>query len=427
MFGNKTELLDKIRLGEDALLELKEVRFAGQRVSAPHRDSIADELVAFANSRGGVCVLGVADKTREIRGVPDDRTGIVETMVHELCYDSIKPSLAPHIEWLRLPAPSGAEVAVLKIDVPRSLFVHQGPGGYLHRVGSSKREMSPAYLARLFQRRDQTRLTRFDEQIVADAELKDLAPEFWERFKTPRTGADPDDLLSKLRLARRNDDGGLKPTVAGVLMASQDPRRWLPNAFVQAVAYRGEEIRTDDPSFPYQLDAADIIGPLDKQVEAACQFVAKNMRMAAFKSSEYMGRRDRPQFDLTAVFEALVNAVAHRDYSIYGAKIRLRLFENRLELYSPGGIPNTLSVENLPYVQTARNEILASLLARCPVPADKPWLTTDRQTLMDRRGEGVRIIMENSERLSGRAPEYRLIDDAELLLTIYAPTDSTTD
>lgn len=212
-----------------------------------------------------------------------------------------------------------------------------------------------------------------------------------------------------------------------MLMASQDPRRWLPNAFVQAVAYRGEEIRTDDPPFPYQLDAADIVGPLDKQVEAACQFVAKNMRMAAFKSSEYMGRRDRPQFDLTAVFEALVNAVAHRDYSIHGAKIRLRLFENRLELYSPGGIPNALSVENLPYVQTARNEILASLLAKCPVPVDKPWMTTDRQTLMDRRGEGVRIIMENSERLSGRAPEYRLIDDAELLLTIYAPIDSTTN
>ena len=427
MFGNRTELLDKIRLGEDALLELKEVRFAGQRVSAPHRDSIADELVAFANSRGGVCVLGVADKTCEIQGVPDDRTGIVETLVHELCCDSIKPSLAPHIEWLRLPAPSGAEVAVLKIDVPRSLFVHQGPGGYLHWAGSAKREMSPDYLARLFQQRDQTRLIRFDDQIVADAELKDLAPEFWKRFETPRTGADHEDLLSKLRVARRDDDGSLKPTVAGVLMASQDPRRWLPNAFVQAIAYRGEEIRTDDPPFPYQLDVADIVGPLDKQVEAACQFVAKNMRTAAFKSSERMGRRDRPQFDLTAVFEALVNAVAHRDYSIHGAKIRLRLFENRLELYSPGGIPNTLSVENLPYVQTARNEILASLLAKCPVPADKPWLTTDRQTLMDRRGEGVRIIMENSERLSGRAPEYRLIDDAELLLTIYAPTDSTTD
>ena len=101
----------------------------------------------------------------------------------------------------------------------------------------------------------------------------------------------------------------------------------------------------------------------------------------------------------------------------------MRLFENRLELYSPGGIPNALSVENLPYVQTARNEILASLLAKCPVPVDKPWLTTGRQTLMDRRGAGVRIIMENSERLSGRVPEYRLIDDAELLLTIYAPTD----
>ena len=67
------------------------------------------------------------------------------------------------------------------------------------------------------------------------------------------------------------------------------------------------------------------------------------------------------------------------------------------------------------------NEIVASLLARCPVPADIPWLRTDRVTLMDKRGEGVRIILDNGERLAGRTPEYRLVDDAELVLTMYAP------
>jgi len=65
MFDNIADLIDKIRLGEDSYLELKEVRFAGQKVSAPHKDSLADELAAFANSRGGVCVLGVDDKRGE--------------------------------------------------------------------------------------------------------------------------------------------------------------------------------------------------------------------------------------------------------------------------------------------------------------------------------------------------------------------------
>ena len=70
MFDSTKELLDKIRLGEDPFLELKEVRFAGGQVNAPHRDSIADELAAFANARGGVLILGVDDKTRDVLGIP---------------------------------------------------------------------------------------------------------------------------------------------------------------------------------------------------------------------------------------------------------------------------------------------------------------------------------------------------------------------
>lgn len=280
--------------------------------------------------------------------------------------------------------------------------------------------MSSEYLARLFQQRSQARIIRFDEQIVSLAGLDDLQPALWERFLTPQSRDEREDFLAKLHMARTDDDGMLRPTVAGVLMASQDPRQWLPNAYIQAVFYRDVDILTDQSTAPYQLDAADITGPLDVQVVEACRFVAKNMKVAAFK---YIGRLDRPQFDMAAVFEAMANAVAHRDYSIHGSKIRLRLFSDRLELYSPGLIPDTVAVEDLAYLQLARNEIITSLLAKCPVP-DEEWLTTDRRTMMDKRGEGVRIIMENSERLSGRLPEYRLIGDSELVLTIWAADSS---
>src|SRR3982751_819057 len=105
------------------------------------------------------------------------------------------------------------------------------------------------------------------------------------------------------------------------------------------------------------------------------------MRVAAWK---HLGRRDMPQYDMTAVFEALVNAVAHRDYSIHGAKIRLRMFSDRLELYSLGAIPNTMAVDSLPYRQAARNEAVTSLLAKCAVPDDERDLS-GRSTMMDRR------------------------------------------
>ena len=417
MFDSPKELLEKIRLGEDSLLELKEVRFSGDRVSTPHRDGLADELAAFANGRGGVCVLGVDDKSRKVIGIPLERLDRVEELVRGVCNDSIDPPLTADIERMMLPAADGSPLAVIKIDVPRSLFVHASPGGYLRRLGSSRRRLTPEILARLFQERSQTGLTRFDEQIVAGATLTDLDAALWRRFRSARSRDRRENFLSKLGLARRDADGVWRPTVTGVLIASRTPRRWLANAYVQAVAYRGIDVVPEGPGDHYQLDAKDIDGPVDEQIIEACRFVARNMKVSASKA---LGRRDRPQFDMTAVFEALVNAVAHRDYSVYGSKIRLRLFADRLELYSPGALANTLDIASLAYRQAARNETLTSILARCPIPEGLDWLTTDRRTLMDRRGEGVRIVLENSERLSGRRPEYRLLDEAELCLIIYA-------
>ncbi|MCY4250434.1 MAG: transcriptional regulator, partial [Rhodobacteraceae bacterium] len=123
-----------------------------------------------------------------------------------------------------------------------------------------------------------------------------------------------------------------------------------------------------------------------------------------------------------AVFEAIVNAVTHRDYSIYGSKIRLYMFSDRLELSSPGTIPNSMTIDSLPFRQSSRNELLASLLARCPLPMNDS--NNFRNYFMDKRGEGVPIILTESQKLSGRIPEYRLIDDSELLLTIYAAQPS---
>lgn len=286
MVNNQDELLEKIRLGEDSYLELKEARFSGERVSAPGRNDLADELAAFANSRGGVLLLGVRDSDRAIVGIPVERLDAVESLMREACNDSIRPPLLPVIKRLLLPGAAGTPVAVLRVEVPRSLFVHQSPGGYFHRLGS-KRQMPPDYLARLFQQRSQTRLIRFDEQTIAAGGLDDLEPALWERFATPLTRDTAPDLLQKLGMARRNENGALRPTVAGILLAGRQPQRFLPTAYVQAVAYRGLTVRPDDNSL-YQRDAQDITGPLDEQIMAAMDFVHhENAAVAArLKSSQ---------------------------------------------------------------------------------------------------------------------------------------------
>ncbi|CAI8802256.1 ATP-binding protein [Methylococcus capsulatus] len=416
MLGTRAELIEKIRLGEDSFLELKEVKFAGGKLRGPGQEDLADELAAFANSAGGVLLLGVEDRAREVLGIPLERLDAVEALVRQACEDSVKPPLAPVIERMTLPDSAGAEQPVLRVEVARSLFVHQSPGGYFHRVGSSKRPMPPDHLARLFQQRSQSRLIRFDETPVSRATLTDLDEVLWRRFAPAQSADAPEVLLGKLAMAAQDEQDVWRPTVAGLLMASREPHRYLPGALIQAVAYAGTTVVPEGESV-YQRDARDITGPLDEQIRLACAFVRKNMQVAAFKRA-HGGRVDMPQYDMTAVFEAVVNAVAHRDYSMAGAKVRLRLFADRLELYSPGMLPNTMTPESLPFRQAARNEALTSLLARCPVGDDE--LAQHRSHLMDKRGEGVSIILARSEALSGKRPEYRMNDDSELVLTIYA-------
>jgi predicted HTH transcriptional regulator len=213
-----------------------------------------------------------------------------------------------------------------------------------------------------------------------------------------------------MKLISRDEVDVLRPTVSGVLMASDAPESFMSSAFIQAVCYRGSERNA-----AYQLDAKDITGSLDVQIQEACKFVERNMRVYAIKAPN---RIETPQFSMNAVFEAVVNAVVHRDYSIYGSKIRLHLFADRLEIFSPGSISNTMTVDSLSERQSARNELLSSLLARCPMNVNA--IGSQRSFIMDKRGEGVPIIITESTKLSERKPEYLLLDDAELKLTIFA-------
>jgi predicted HTH transcriptional regulator len=138
------------------------------------------------------------------------------------------------------------------------------------------------------------------------------------------------------------------------------------------------------------------------------------------EANQHLGRQDVPLYDRVAVFEALVNAVAHRDYSLVGSKIRLRMFASRLELCSPGGLPNGMTLESLALRVAARNQTICSLLARRPVPRGEPHVDAPRATFMDRRGEGVAVIDERTRRLAKRPPTFELAGGAELILTIPA-------
>jgi len=322
-----------------------------------------------------------------------------------ICQDNIEPPVRIFTEKLWLD-----DKDVLKIEVPRSLFVHRSPGGYFIRQGSSKRQMRPEYLARLLQSRSQARIIAFDEQFVPNTRLDTLRRELYERFFTEELAESETEDLLLMRNLLVVEGSELRASVAGLLMCNDRPDEYLYNSFIQAVFYRGTKMDAN-----YQIDAQDFRGPLDQQVLDAYKFVQKHNQVSATKN---IGRTEQPQYSMRAVFEALVNAVVHRDYSRTASKIRLFMFADRLELSSPGALSNTLTVERLRYGQATRNELLARLLSEITVE-DNVGRQVVRRYFLERRGEGVGIILDESAALSGKVPVYEQIDET-LHLTIFA-------
>lgn len=399
------DLLFHIRLGEDSSIEFKAITYDGDRPKDPNRDKMAHEIAAFANGQGGRIILGVIDRTREVVGIDDEKVAKTEEWIVNISQNSIVPPVRIDTHLVQLPNQQGDLKTVICVDISRSISVHQSAGRYYQRVGSTKQEMKPEVLARLFQQRSQARLIRFDESLVPGTALSNVDKTLKQRFLKSDTSER--EQLFKLHLTARDDyDEGL--SVCGVLLLTSDPTQWLNNAYVQCVFYSGTERDAQD-----QLDAHDYSGPVDQQINGAVDFVKRNLRVAAKKE---LGRIDIPQYDLGAVFEAVVNAIAHRDYSMTGRRIRLHMFADRLELFSPGQLSNSLTIDGLMENTVTRNEALVNLLSRYYQAREE----AGRQALIERRGEGVPKIINRSRELSGVEPTYRMVDDSELLLTIYA-------
>ena len=134
-----------------------------------------------------------------------------------------------------------------------------------------------------------------------------LQPALWRRYASSRADEAATIQLAKLKFVKEDAAGATRATIGGVLLAAEDPREWLPNAYVQAVRYGGTKVDGNR-----QLDAQDIAGPLDAQIKGAMRFVLRNRRVAACKDP---ARREVPEYSERAVFEAVVNAVVHRDYA----------------------------------------------------------------------------------------------------------------
>ena len=221
-------------------------------------------VAAFANGQGGRILLGVEDKNRRVDGIPDDKVSSTEEWVVNISQNNVHPPVKIDTRLLQLPDTAGVLKTVIYIEIPRSIFVHSSAGRYYQRIGSSKREMKPEALARLFQQRSQSRLIRFDETAVPQTGSSDIDPTLKQRFLKANTPAHQQ--LRKLHLTA-TEENEERLSVSGVLLLTGQPTQWLSNAYIQCVFYAGTERDAHQ-----QLDASDYDGPLDRQIDDAFEW-----------------------------------------------------------------------------------------------------------------------------------------------------------
>ena len=397
------DIARQLQLGEDSLWEFKQIAFSGNRPRSPSRDDLADEIAAFANANGGMLLCGVTD-AGEIQGLSREQIVALDSVLVEVSSDAIKPAVRINTYHRELDGKR-----LLLVEVPQGESQHDSPGGSYVRVGGSKRRMTSDERLRLAQLRGQARFLWFDKQPVSNTGLGTLDEALWKPLLSVEGRDDPETALEKMGLLGQDEHGVVRATVAGLLFCSHTPEEWLPNACITATHYRG----TDRASG--QLDTQTITGPLNRQIAEAVAFAVRNMRVGAYKDP---ARMDLPQYSAEALFEALANAVAHRDYSIRGSRIRLSMFADRVEIQSPGALANRLTVDELEYRQATRNEVLASVLGRMPTSGIQG--AGGRLFIMERRGDGVPIIRRETRELAGRLPRFDLVGRSDLRVTLPA-------
>ena len=310
-------------------------------------DRFLRSVVAFANTSGGTVLIGVEDGTRHVLGVSEPRSN--EERVTNLIADGISPLLMPDIELLR-----HLDRLVLAVRVypspRRPHYIGQSleTGAYV-RIGSTNRQADSDLVAEM---QRFARGEAFDEQPMpeVDSEAIDFraASESFSEFRN-LTGGDLDVLgLCTTFQGRR------VASVGGMLLYGQDRLGHFPDAWIQAGRFAGHDKAEI-------LDRLDLKMPLPEAVPAAVSFIERHMAAGINIGSI----RGEPRWKLPpiAVREALVNAVAHADYSQRGAPLRVSVFDDRLEVENPGLLPFGLTLEDLPRgVSKLRNRVVGRVL-----------------------------------------------------------------
>lgn len=401
------ELLELIRNGENSGVEFKRDDIRPEQ--------LAKELCALANLEGGHVLLGVEDDG-SITGLTREPHKAEEWVMTICRGDALRPPVIPYWETIDADGHT-VGVVTLPADLPdRPYEARRGSAWQVFvRRGTTTDEASREEKARLYQ---SSGLLRYDIRPVAGASLKDLdirRLSTYFKFIREQETPDGDDHVEWERLLLNTDfmveDRGRSiPTVGGILLFGLNPNRWLPQAGITAVAYTGkerdyatrEDARLRGPLTPLVNSTKEILD--NGLIDQAMAFVNRNIGHGATLAGAR--REDQVDYPLEAVRETIVNAIAHRDYTIAVSDVEMAIFSDRLEIISPGRLPNTVTVDKMRSgYRATRNELIKEVLRD--------------YRYVDARGLGVpRKIVRLMREINGTEPGL-VEEDDRFTVTLY--------
>lgn len=335
---------DLINRAEDSRIQLE------LNITSP--EQLAAELVAFANTRGGFILIGVAND-KSITGLTDEDIDRLNQLISNVSDQHVKPPVAPVSEVCEI---DGRKILVLELEEGISKPYCTKDGVYWIKKAADKRKVSQDELLRLFQ--SSSRLFADEQQVPGSSEEdihKVYFAEAYERIfgeTAEASGLSAGSLLTNLRLRK-----GTELTLAGLLLFGRRPQLFKPSFIIKAVSFFG-----NDAEETLYRDSEDIAGYIAHQYERGIGFLLRNIHKR--QNGKGFNTLGDPEIPVLVLEEVLVNALLHRNYFIT-APIKIFVFDDRIEIISPGRLPNSLTIENiLSGVSVIRNPVLTSFASK---------------------------------------------------------------
>lgn len=318
-------------------------------VPYPEVNLLAETMAAFANTDGGTIFIGLNEQGQVVDYMLDDEVERKLAQAVVMC----RPPVVT--EWEQRELPGGIVVA---LKIARSPELHAlADGRVLTRIGPQNCPMTGDAIRHLAATKSSG---DFEREPVAGATLVDLDKDILDEYLRRRAerGSRPirDTLQDHLvEIGAMSDDG--TPTVAGILLFGKNPQAFLPQSGVVFVKFLSKEARGRDGLAGYGR-RVEIEGPLARIIERTWHVVTEEMHVEAVVTG--LRREEVPEYPAFAVRESLVNAICHRDYRLSGRRVEIRMYEDRLEVISPGGLPGYITLDNIVEEHFSRNPRLVT-------------------------------------------------------------------